>query len=70
MPKRVSEIGHIHNKTNADYWPLILNDAQKLNAGVEANRYKPVTLSEMIENNRRFKACAPAQNITFDGEDV
>ena len=29
--------------------------ARVLNAGVEINGYRPVTLEELIENNRRFK---------------
>lgn len=46
--------GHIHNNTNADYWPLIAARPQMLNAGVDINGFTPVTLDEMIENNRRF----------------
>jgi len=47
--------GHIHNNTNADYWPLIAERDQMLNAGVDINGFSPVTLEELIENNRRFK---------------
>lgn len=47
--------GHIHNNTNADYWPLIAARSQMLNAGVDINGFAPVTLDEMIEYNRRFK---------------
>lgn len=47
--------GHIHNNTNADYWPLIAARDQMLNAGVDINGFAPVTLDELIENNRRFK---------------
>ena len=46
---------HIHNNTNADYWPLILANRQMLNAGVDINGFAPVTLDEMIANNGRFK---------------
>ena len=57
--------GHIHNNTNADYWPLIAARSQMLNAGVDINGFAPVTLDEMIEYNRRFKeghACMTEDN--------
>ena len=47
--------GHIHNNTNADYWPLIAARDLMLNAGVDVNGFAPVTLEEMIVNNREFK---------------
>ena len=47
--------GHIHNNTNAAYWPLIKASPQMLNAGVDVNDFQPVTLEEMIENNVLFK---------------
>ena len=47
--------GHIHNNTDADYWPLIAVRDQMLNAGVDINGFAPVTLEEMINNNRHFK---------------
>lgn len=47
--------GHIHGNTNMEFWPLIRSRAEMLNAGVEVNDYAPVSLEEMIENNRRFK---------------
>ena len=40
---------------SADYWPLIAERDQMLNAGVDINGFSPVTLEELIENNRRFK---------------
>ena len=52
--------GHIHNNTNADFWPLIDANSQMLNAGADINGFAPVTLSEMIENNMRFKEEHPA----------
>lgn len=60
--------GHIHNNTNADYFPLIVARDNVLNAGVEVNGYAPVTFEELVENNRKFKneyACKPAdcQNL-------
>ena len=55
---------YIHNNTNADYWPLIAVRDQMLYAGVDINGFAPVTLDELIENNRRFKEeCA----CTIDG---
>ena len=48
--------GHIHNSTNADFWPLIAGRDQMLNAGVDINGFTPVTLEELVANNRRFKA--------------
>ena len=47
--------GHIHNNTNAAYWPLIRASPQMLNAGVDVNDFQPVTLEELIENNVLFK---------------
>lgn len=47
--------GHIHNNTNADFWPLIRANDLMLNAGVDINGFAPVTLDEMIVNNVRFK---------------
>ena len=54
--------GHLHQNTNAGYWPLIHDDERMLNAGVDVNHYEPVTLDEMIANNQRFKS-------DFSGED-
>lgn len=47
--------GHIHNSTNADYWPYLQSHPNILNAGVDVNGFVPVTLDELIENNIRFK---------------
>jgi len=47
--------GHIHNNTNADYFPLIRNMPNLLNAGVEINGYKPVSFNELVKNNVKFK---------------
>lgn len=41
--------GHIHNA--ADITPV----EHALNAGVEINGYRPVTLEELVENNRAFQ---------------
>ena len=48
-------LGHIHNNTDAAYWPLIRDNPLMLNAGVEINGFEPVTLDEMAENNSRHK---------------
>lgn len=47
--------GHIHNNVNMDYWPLLAGREQMLNAGTDINGFEPVTLEEMIRNNRKFK---------------
>ncbi len=48
--------GHIHNDTARDFWPLLAARENVLNAGCEVNGYAPVTLDELMENNRTFKA--------------
>ena len=68
--------GHIHNNTNAAYWPLIRASPQMLNAGVDVNDFQPVTLEELMENNDRFKvtrhanseATSHASSIAADDE--
>lgn len=47
--------GHIHNNTDADYWPLIAQSERMLNAGVDINGFAPVTFEEMEANNICFK---------------
>ncbi len=47
--------GHIHNNTDIEYWQYIALKDRMLNAGVEVNNYMPVTLDELIINNRMFK---------------
>ena len=48
--------GHIHNNTHEDYWPLLAVRDRVLNAGVDINGFRPVSLDELVENNRRFKS--------------
>ena len=48
--------GHIHNDVTTDFWPLIKCRDRVLNAGVDINGFEPVTIEELIENNRKFKA--------------
>ena len=47
--------GHIHNRTDVRFWPLIRENPQMLNAGADINGFKPVTLPELIQNNDAFK---------------
>lgn len=47
--------GHIHNNTHADYWSLLKIMPNALNAGVDINDFKPVTFSELVENNIKHK---------------
>ena len=48
--------GHIHAKASKlEYWEVIKNNHCMLNAGVDINGFKPVSLEELIENNARFK---------------
>lgn len=62
--------GHIHNNTNADFWPLIENSEKMLNAGVDVNHFKPVTFDEMVENNKELKAKAAAHRFVNEHHDL
>lgn len=46
--------GHIHNRQDGLYLPLFLHE-NALNAGVDINHFAPVTLEELINNNRQYK---------------
>ena len=46
--------GHIHNSKNASY-QFMKQYENALNAGCMINNYEPVTLEELIENNKLFK---------------
>ena len=48
--------GHIHNKTDAAYFEVIRSMPNLLNAGVDVNNNRPVTLKELLINNQKFKA--------------
>lgn len=41
--------GHIHNNTGGSYWSLLHQMDQALNAGVDVNRFMPVTFEEMVK---------------------
>lgn len=45
--------GHIHNQRNHAF-ELLRELPRVLNAGVDVNFYRPVTLDELIENNRKY----------------
>ena len=47
--------GHIHADTSADYFPLICNRSNVLNAGVDINGFMPVSFDELVQNNEQFK---------------
>ena len=47
--------GHIHNDTTSDFFPLLVARERVLNAGVEVNGYRPVTVEELQQNNQTFK---------------
>lgn len=47
--------GHLHNRTNQEYWSFLRAMPCSLNAGVDINGYAPVTLSELVRNNEKFK---------------
>ena len=47
--------GHLHDNITDPYFHHIAENEKMLNAGVEINGYMPVTLCELIENNKKFK---------------
>lgn len=47
--------GHIHSDTTSDFFPLLCNRENVLNAGVDINGFMPVTFDELVENNNIFK---------------
>ena len=55
MMRAYMVFGHIHENTDADYWPLIARSERMLNAGVDINRFQPVTFQELIKNNDLHK---------------
>lgn len=46
--------GHIHN-AKSEAFHFLKNQEKALNAGCMINNYEPVTLDELIENNRKHK---------------
>lgn len=55
--------GHIHNSTDAPYWPLLRGMERALNAGVDVNDFRPVTFCELLENNIRFRMQHPPVSV-------
>lgn len=47
--------GHLHSDTTDPFFHHLVENEKLLNAGVDINGYMPVTLEELIENNRIFK---------------
>ena len=48
--------GHTHKrKSELPYWDFLKNSENVLNAGADINGYKPVSMEELMENNRLFK---------------
>ena len=47
--------GHVHESTRAQYWPILQNNPNILNAGVDINHFSPVSFEEMLENNKEHK---------------
>lgn len=69
--------GHIHADTDSDFFPLLANRERILNAGVDLNNYTPVTLEELLLNNRGHKALHRLtnekyrlENLTFVAENL
>ena len=49
--------GHIHNFRNQNSgWSTIKGNKSILNAGVDINGFRPVTLWELEDNNNAFKS--------------
>ncbi len=46
--------GHTHNRVSPKY-EILYNTPNALNVGVDINDFSPVTLNELIENNKKFK---------------
>jgi len=47
--------GHILENTNAQYWPLLQNNPNIFNVGVDIHCFAPVPFEEMLENNAAHK---------------
>lgn len=52
--------GHLHN-SGGHFFEILRTLPRVLNAGVDINGMKPVTLQELTENNRFFYSTAPAE---------
>jgi calcineurin-like phosphoesterase family protein len=47
--------GHIHNHKDSEVYQYYLKHLNMLNAGVDINHYTPVSLTQLMVNNRAFK---------------
>ena len=50
--------GHVHNRTEEDYFSLIRSNPNIFNAGADINNFSPVTFDELVKNNQKFKKSA------------
>lgn len=50
---------HIHNNTKNNAYRCMREEPRALNAGVDINNFEPVTLDEMIVNNKIFNETHP-----------
>lgn len=51
--------GHLHQVTEGIFYDVLKKLPQVLNAGVDLNDYRPVTLQQLIENNNRYFSRGP-----------
>ena len=63
-PNETLIYGHIHNNTNRPYEAELrrLGD-RALNCGADITGFRPVTLDELIQCNRAFRAAHPAASV-------
>lgn len=62
--------GHIHADTHADFYPLLLYRDRILNAGVDLNKFTPVSLEELLLNNRGRKKLNRLTNDRYHLENL
>lgn len=58
--------GHLHTDVSEDFWPLLAQRDNVLNAGVDINGFAPVTFEELVENNRRHKLAHPNRELKME----
>ena len=58
--------GHLHTDVSEDFWPLLAQRDNILNAGVDINGFMPVTFEELVENNRRHKLAHPNRELKME----
>lgn len=62
--------GHIHQNTDAVYWPIIEKSEFMLNAGVDINGYAPVTFDELVKNNINHKSKTAANRFVEENREI